>query len=116
MELVTIDQAYDALRVYLELETQQARGNELHAFASEMAFGEDGKRKAEGLYSAFRGTVKSDPMSLDDAMRCASEFLGQVAGSNVAIARVSDDLREAAFDTSQSSLTWQHWQEAVNAL
>ncbi|HEY8313585.1 MAG TPA: hypothetical protein VIG51_05370 [Candidatus Baltobacteraceae bacterium] len=116
MEFVTIDQAYDALRVYLELETPDAQTSELHEFALQMARDDDGKSHAHDLYPAFRNTVKSDPMSVQDAMRVASEFLGEAAGSNVAIARVSDDLRDASVDADPSPIVWDRWQQAVDSL
>ncbi len=116
VEFVTIDQAYDAVRVYLELEKSEENAPEFHELALAMMRGDDGQSSRPDLYPAFRNTVKSDPMSAADAMRCASEFLGARAGSSVALARVSDDLRDGAVDETHASPAWTRWQQAVDAL
>ncbi|MDQ2871717.1 MAG: hypothetical protein M3R35_01160 [Candidatus Eremiobacteraeota bacterium] len=116
IEFLTIDQAYDALRVYLELERSGAAGSAVTTLETRMVRDEHGHSEDPALYNAFRTTVKSDPMSAADAMRCASEFVDASAGQDTALKRIADDLREAAVDETQSSPVWDSWQKAIDSL
>ena len=105
MEFVSKQQAYEGLRK-LMLQDAASSGNvRLEDMARNMAMQGDHSAQPD-LYQRYLDTIKSDPLSPQNALAAAAEFLETNAPRDGSLAR---DARAAADNPESQPEFWNRW-------
>lgn len=116
MEFVSKQQAYEGLRKLL-LETAARSGDlKLEDIARNMQMRGDHSMQPE-LYQRYLDGIKSDPLSPQNALAAAADFLERnVADGKPESRELAREARAAAGDPQSEPDFWHHWIELLDSV
>lgn len=104
MEFVSKQQAYEGLRKLMLDEAARAGDVRLEDMARNMQMTGDHSMQPE-LYQRYLDEIKSDPLSPQNALAAAADFLER----NVPNAPVASEARSAAGNPESEPALWNRW-------
>ena len=108
MEFVSKQQAYDAVQ---KLVLQSASGDDALADVAVRMEMADGRSRDPLLYQGFLDTITADPLSPQDALCAAVEFMEEKAavGASPSGQTLLADAKAAAQDPEDAPVFWNRW-------
>ena len=116
MEFVSKQQAYEATRKLLIENAARWQDRRLEAVARNMAMDGDRSRDPD-LYQRFLDEITADPLSPQDALDAAAEFMQNTVGfdGKPEAAQLLDSAKITAEDPAKGDpALWSHWLELLS--